>query len=79
MALMQAAVSDQAIEQLLTADEVAERLRVSRDWVWDHSSRRLPYLPVIRMSDGALRYRSSEIEEFLNERAQAAQLRRKRR
>jgi predicted DNA-binding transcriptional regulator AlpA len=76
---MQAAVSDQAIEQLLTADEVAERLRVSRDWVWDHSSRRLPYLPVIRMSDGALRYRSSEIEEFLNERAQAAQLRRKRR
>jgi predicted DNA-binding transcriptional regulator AlpA len=79
MALMQAAVSDQVIEQLLTADEVAERLRVSRDWVWDHSSRRLPYLPVIRMSDGALRYRSSEIEEFLNERAQAAQLRRKRR
>ena len=79
MALMQAAVSDQVIEQLLTADEVAERLRVSRDWVWDHSSRRLPYLPVIRMSDGALRYRSSDIEEFLNERAQAAQLRRKRR
>jgi len=54
-------------------------LRVSRDWVWDHSSRRLPYLPVIRMSDGALRYRSSEIEDFLNERDQAAQLRRKRR
>jgi predicted DNA-binding transcriptional regulator AlpA len=79
MALMQAAVSDQAIEQLLTAEEVAERLRVSRDWVWDHSSRRLPFLPVIRMSDGALRYRSSEIEEFLSERARAAQLRRKRR
>jgi len=79
MALMQAAVSDQVIEQLLTADEVAERLRVSRDWVWDHSSRRLPYLPVIRMSDGALRYRSSEIEAFLVERAEAAQLRRKRR
>ena len=78
MALMQAAASDQSIEQLLTADEVAERLRVSRDWVWDHSSRRLPYLPVIRMSDGALRYRSSEIEEFLEERARAAQLRRRR-
>ena len=79
MALMQVSVSDQALEQLLTADEVAERLRVSRDWVWDHSSRRLPYLPVIRMSDGALRYRSSEIEAFLIERAEAAQLRRKRR
>ncbi len=79
MALMQAAVSDQAIEQLLTAEDVAERLRVSRDWVWDHSTRRLPYLPVIRMSDGALRYRSSEIVEFLKERAQAGQLRRKKR
>jgi predicted DNA-binding transcriptional regulator AlpA len=79
MALMQAAVSDQAIEQLLTAEDVARRLRVSRDWVWDHSTRRLPYLPVIRMSDGALRYRSSEIEEFLKERVQAGQLRRKKR
>jgi predicted DNA-binding transcriptional regulator AlpA len=79
MAVMQGAVSDQAIEQLLTADEVAERLRVSRDWVWDHSSRRLPYLPVIRMSDGALRYRPSEIQEFLNERARATEIRRKRR
>jgi predicted DNA-binding transcriptional regulator AlpA len=76
---MQGQVSDQAIEQLLTAEDVAQRLRVSRDWVWDHSTRRLPYLPVIRMSDGALRYRSSEIEEFLNERSQAAQLRRRRR
>jgi predicted DNA-binding transcriptional regulator AlpA len=79
MAVMQGAVSDQAIEPLLTADEVAERLRVSRDWVWDHSSRRLPYLPVIRMSDGALRYRPSEIQEFLNERARATEIRRKRR
>ena len=80
MGVMQGATfSDRVIEPLLTADEVAERLRVSRDWVWDHSSRRLPYLPVIRMSDGALRYRPSEIEEFLNERVRAAQLRRKRR
>jgi predicted DNA-binding transcriptional regulator AlpA len=78
-AMQGATFSDRAIEPLLTADEVAERLRVSRDWVWDHSSRRLPYLPVIRMSDGALRYRPSEIEEFLNERVRAAQLRRKRR
>jgi len=39
----------------------------------------LPYLPVIRMSDGALRYRASGIEEFLNERERAASLRRKRR
>ena len=64
---------------LLTAEEVALKLRVSKDWVWDHSSRRTPYLPVIRMSDGALRYRPSGIEEFLKERERASCLRRKRR
>jgi predicted DNA-binding transcriptional regulator AlpA len=64
---------------LLTAEEVALKLRVSKDWVWDHSSRRTPYLPVIRMSDGALRYRPSGIEEFLKERERASSLRRKRR
>ena len=79
MALAQIAEQAPSIEQLLTAEAVAERLRVSRDWVWDHSSRRLPYLPVIRMSDGALRYRASQIEEFLSERERASNLRRKRR
>lgn len=69
----------EAVDALLTADEVAIKLRVSKDWVWDHSSRRVPYLPVIRMSDGALRYRASGIEEFLKERERASTLRRKRR
>ena len=63
-------------DALLTAEDVAQRLRVSKDWVWDHSSRRLPYLPVIRMSDGA---RASGIAEFLKERERATNLRRKRR
>ena len=67
-----------AVDPLLTAEEVAAKLKVSTDWVWDHSSRRLPYLPVIRMSDGALRYRASGIEEFLRERERASVLRRKR-
>jgi len=66
-------------DPLLTAEEVASKLKVSKDWVWDHSSRRMPYLPVIRMSDGALRYRTSGIEEFLKERERASCLRRKRR
>ena len=79
MALAQIAEQAPSIEQLLTAEAVAERLQVSRDWVWDHSSRRLPYLPVIRMSDGALRYRASQIEEFLSERERVSNLRRKRR
>ena len=56
----------------MTAEDVALRLKVSKDWVWDHSSRRLPYLPVIRMSDGALRYRASKIEQFINERERLA-------
>lgn len=64
---------------LLTVEEVAERLRVSKDWVWDHSSRKAPYLPVIRIGDGALRYRSSQIDEFVNEREHLSALRRKRR
>jgi predicted DNA-binding transcriptional regulator AlpA len=69
----------EAVDPLLTAEEVAAKLKVSTDWVWDHSSRRLPYLPVIRMSDGALRYRSSGIDEFLRERERASVLRRKHR
>ena len=67
------------MEPLLTAEEVAERLKVSKDWVWDHSSRRLPYLPVIRMSDGALRYRASQIEEFVLERERVSRIHRRNR
>ena len=66
-------------DALLTVEEVAQRLNVSKDWVWDHSSRKAPYLPVIRMSDGVLRYRSGEVEEFVNERERLSSLRRKRR
>ena len=79
MNIMPAIQSLGAEDPLLTADEVAAKLKVSTDWVWDHSSRRLPYLPVIRMSDGALRYRASGIEEFLQERERTSTLRRKRR
>ena len=77
MTSLQAAPSVLEMNPLLTADDVAQILKVSKDWVWDHSTRRTPYLPVIRMSDGALRYRTSKIEEFLNQREQAAQLRRR--
>jgi predicted DNA-binding transcriptional regulator AlpA len=69
----------QPTDPLLTAEDVAVRLNVTKDWVWDHSSRKLPYLPVIRMSDGILRYRASQIEEFVSERERLSALRRKRR
>jgi len=64
---------------LLTVQDVAERLNVTKDWVWDHSSRKAPYLPVIRIGDGTLRFRSSQIEEFVNERERLSTLHRKRR
>ena len=70
---------EETSDPLLTAEEVAAKLKVSTDWVWDHSSRKLPYLPVIRMSNGVLRYRASGIEGFLKEREKASSLRRKRR
>ena len=68
-----------ASDPLLTVDDVAKRLRVSKDWVWDHSSRKTPRLPVIQMGDGALRYRSSAIEDFISERERLSTLRFRRR
>jgi len=62
-------------DPLLTVEDVARRLNVSRDWVWDHSSRKVPHLPVIRMGDGTLRYRSSGIEAFISERERLSALR----
>jgi predicted DNA-binding transcriptional regulator AlpA len=66
-------------DPLLSVEDVAVRLNVTKDWVWDHSSRKAPYLPVIRMSDGVLRYRASELEEFINERERLSALRSRRR
>lgn len=55
-------------DPLLTVEDVGRRLNVSKDWVWDHCGRKTPKLPVIRMGDGALRFRASAIEDFINER-----------
>lgn len=67
------------LDPLLTVEDVAGRLNVTKDWVWDHSSRKAPYLPVIRVGDGTLRYRASQIEAFVDERERLSALRRKRR
>jgi len=60
----------QTEDHLLKPEQVAERLNVSVDWVRDHSSRKMPRLPVIRLGGGPgraglLRYRASEIEKFI--------------
>jgi predicted DNA-binding transcriptional regulator AlpA len=62
------------VDPLLTAEDVANRLNVSTDWVWDHSSRKKPFLPVIRMGDGTLRYRHSGIEAFIDERERVSSM-----
>lgn len=67
-------------DPLLTPDQVAKRLNASIDWVWDHSSRKLPLLPVIRLGggpgrSGLLRYRASKIEEFIAEQERLSLIR----
>src|SRR2546430_1263981 len=65
-------------DPLLTPEQVAERLNVSPDWVRDHSSRKTPRLPVIRLGGGLgraglLRYRASDIEKFIDEMARLSE------
>ncbi len=55
-------------ERLLTADDVAARLCVSRAWVHDHAKRRQPRLPVVRLGGdrkALLRFRAEDIERFI--------------
>lgn len=59
-------------DRLLSAQEVANWLNVSVDWVWDHVSRKKPRLPFIRLGSGSgrsglLRFRASSIEDFIAE------------
>jgi excisionase family DNA binding protein len=53
---------------LLNADEVAQILRVPRSWVYSHLSE----LPVIRLGR-YVRFRRSEIEQFLDQRVGTCQ------
>lgn len=71
-----------AYDPLLTPEQVAKWLNTSVDWVWDHSSRKAPLLPVIRFGEGPgragiLRYRASKIEEFIAEQERFSAVRRK--
>ena len=58
-------------EKLLTPVELSEWLGCSAAWVRDHSSRAKPRLPVTRLGK-LLRYRVSDIEEFLRQQGIAA-------
>ena len=56
-------VGNPSEEILLTADEVAQILRVPRSWVYSH----LSDLPVIRLGR-YVRFKRSDIDKFLAER-----------
>jgi excisionase family DNA binding protein len=56
------------VDRLLTIDDVAKWLRVSKAWVYDHTTRKKPLLPCIRMGE-MTRFRRSEIEGFIQEHA----------
>src|SRR5262245_12868747 len=53
------------VEPLLTIDEAAARLAVSKDWL-----RRRPELPfVVKLSDGAVRYSSCRLAAYIARRS----------
>ncbi len=56
----------QTPERLLTPKEVADILAVSTAWVLDHSSRRRPHLPSVKLGK-AVRFRRTDVEEFIRE------------
>jgi hypothetical protein len=64
--------ADRAVQQLrfalLTLDDVASMLGVSREWVRDHATRRSPRIPVVRLGGqrAVLRFRPLDIENFIN-------------
>ena len=56
--------------RLLTINEVAEWLGVSKAWVYDHATRKKPFLPCVRLGE-ITRFRRAEIESFIQEHAKS--------
>jgi predicted DNA-binding transcriptional regulator AlpA len=52
---------------LLSLDDVAELLQVSKAWIRDHTSRRSPRIPVVRLGGkrAILRFRREDIDQFI--------------
>lgn len=54
---------------LLSLDDVAKMLQVSKAWVRDHTSRRNPKIPCVRFGGkrAVLRFRPQDVNDFINE------------
>ena len=52
---------------LLTLEEVARMLGVSKAWVRDHATRRSPRIPVVRFGEkrAIMRFRLQDVERFV--------------
>jgi excisionase family DNA binding protein len=52
---------------LMSLDDVAELLQVSKGWVRDHTTRRSPRIPVVRFGGrrAVLRFRREDIDQFI--------------
>jgi predicted DNA-binding transcriptional regulator AlpA len=61
----QSAVTDESVDQLLTAEEVAKALGVTRRWV-QRRARRLPFAR--RLSEHAVRYSESGLKRWMSNR-----------
>lgn len=57
-------------EKLLTVEDVAQWLGVSPAWCRDHSSRKSPRLPVVRVGK-LLRFRAADVEKWVEEQVEA--------
>lgn len=57
-------------DRLLTINDVAEWLGVSKAWVYDHATRKRPFLPCVRFGE-LTRFRRDEIEQFIRKHAKA--------
>jgi excisionase family DNA binding protein len=55
-------------ERLLTISDVAEWLGVSKSWVYDHTTRKRPRVPSVRIGE-MTRFRRADIKKFIEEHA----------
>jgi excisionase family DNA binding protein len=55
--------------ELMTVKEVAKKLGVSENWVYNHLHVRKPLLPHVRLG-GHIRFREVDIEVWIEEQAQ---------